>query len=108
MLFLAVPRVLAAKRVVPPVLEFFRSFFAEEERESTGRRWRLGTTEGGGEEGGKGGGYDRQRDDIKNHNARHINLTYYRRTRKSHGRLKSRPRGPPKCTHAFGALRARV
>lgn len=29
--------VLAAKRVVPPVLEFFRSFFAEEERESTGR-----------------------------------------------------------------------
>lgn len=32
MLFLAVV-VLAAKRVVPPVLEFFRSFFAEEERE---------------------------------------------------------------------------
>lgn len=67
MLFLAVPRVLVAKRVVPPVLEFFRSFFAEEEREST--EVEVVDDEKGGEEGGKGGRYNRQRDDIKNHNA---------------------------------------
>lgn len=39
--------VLATKRVVPPVLEFFRSFFAEEERarERVRERRRVGTGE---------------------------------------------------------------
>lgn len=50
------------KRVVPPVLEFFRSFFAEEEYQSE-------LDEEEVEEAREGGRYDRQRDDIKNHNA---------------------------------------
>lgn len=41
MLFLAVSRSSrVAKRVVPPVLEFFRSFFAEEEEEEEEARER--------------------------------------------------------------------
>lgn len=45
----------AAKRVVPPVLEFFRSFFAEEERERARRRRRIGTGEEVADEGGRSG-----------------------------------------------------